>query len=231
MQEQYHTTRRSVLRKAVTTTTVGGLAIGSFAGSATASKNSTLRINGLSNEYDNETDYSIWVDDKYGKAGNDTESDDTVNQDADPYGHSRWDRCPGNTQFKGTVIDGGTDTFHYDGSILKIWVVGSAEVEVDNDRYSSRNDQEGEIYVRDDGDSHRYEYEFCMTDAVSHGCRPDSEDSTSAHCADGSVSGGSDGYNAAGEISVFRIYGDITVRHYYEQEPSCWSDGNWKDDC
>jgi hypothetical protein len=233
MQDQYHTTRRSILRKAVTTTTVGGLAIGSFAGSAIASKNSTLRINGLSAEYGNESYYSIWVDDKYGKAGNDTESDDTVNQDTDPYGNSRWNSCPGNTAFEGSVIEGGTDTFHYNGSILEINIAGKAEIEVDNDRSSSRNDQEGEIHVYEEyDDSYRYEYEFCMTDAVSPDCSVDSEDSTSAQCADGSVNGGSDLYNAAGEISVFRIYGRIEVDHYYEQEPSCWDDDDdWNYDC
>jgi hypothetical protein len=232
MSDQYHRTRRSILRKAVTTSTIGGLAVGGFAGGAGASKNSTLRVTGLENNgYD--TDYAIHVDDKYGEAGGDTESDDNVRQDDNAEYGNDWDNCYGNTEFNGHVINGGTDTYHYNGSILTIGIRGAAEVEVDNDPYSSRNNQEGEIHVYDNRDSgDRSDYEFCMTDEVSPDCGIGSADSTSAECADGSVNGGSDYYNAAGEISVFRIYGDINAYHYYEQEPSCWGDDDqWKNDC
>jgi len=245
MSEQSNTTRRSVLRKAAATSIVSGFAAGGFAGSAAASKGSTITVTGQGNDGGYGTKYSIKVDDKYGKMGDDADADqDYAHQDTDAengWGHSDFEDCWGNTIFEGKIYEGNTDTFHYDGSILEIDVWGGdASFEIDNDQYSGRRDQKGEVMMWANGNTTHdtWDYEFCMTGSVSGKCYLEDDDSTTDQCADGSALDRSDYYRAYGELtylSFSNVNGRVRLTHQYENEPRCWrrddSSDNWKDRC
>ena len=244
MSEQSNTTRRSVLRKAAATSIVSGFAAGGFAGSAAASKGTTITVTGQGNSGGDGTRYLIKVDDKYGRMGDDADADqDTADQDADAeqgWGHRAGEDCPGNTIFYGKVYEGNTDTFHYDGSILEIDVwKGDASFEIDNDYNSGRRDQMGEVVMWSSHSNESWDYEFCMTGSVSGRCQlEEDEDSTTDQCADGTALNYEDQYWAYGELTYLGFSNaNRTVRltHNYENEPKCWrqddSYDNWKDGC
>lgn len=213
--------RRRVLKKTATATVAGGIAASGLTGTAAAAE-TTLTVNGGSST--GWSSYQVVVDDPYGTAGSNTESDDTVTQE-----YSWGTGCYGeHTLFEGTVYDGYADTYHFDGTIQQInvsWDVG--EDDFGGDVYF---DVEGGIddsiggYINAYHSGEGGDYEFCMSDSLSKSGDIEDADSVTGSCADGSgCCGGFDYYECSGELTYASIQtggdGYIELTHTYPSDP------------
>lgn len=114
MSEKKFASRRSFLKKAVVTAGVTGGVLSNAQTVAAASQ--SVDVNG----YQDGSTYTIHVNDPDAYGGSNLEGDDTVHN-----GSSK-------SKFSGTVDNGDTDTFHFDGQVTGLVLDGDLEAVVNN---------------------------------------------------------------------------------------------------
>lgn len=181
MSEKKIDSRRGFLKKAVVTAGVTGGVLSNAQPVAAASQ--TLRVNG----YQIGGDYRIRVNDPNAYGGSDLESGEQVENGAS------------SSRLSGTVGDGDTDTFHFDGQVLGMYLEGNVEAVVDNPNGGGLH---GELTVQ--GDS--TDYGLSVTDSLTAFSDCESNDDVDGSLVNGSLDGSdTDTYGAEGTIDYVSI--------------------------
>lgn len=183
MSEKNTDSRRSFLKKAVVTAGVTGGALANAQPVAAASQSVTI------DGYQGGGDYRITVNDPNAYGGSDLESGDTVENGSS------------SSRLSGTVADGDTDTFHFTGQVVGMYLEGNLDVAVNNPDGSGLS---GELTV--EGDS--TDYSLQVTQSLTAFSDTESNDNVDGNLVNGSLDGSdTDTYGAEGTIELVQIPG------------------------
>lgn len=190
MSEKEFGSRRGFLKKAVVTAGVTGGVLTNAQTVAAASQSITV------DGYQGGGEYRITVNDSNASGGSDLESGDTIENGAS------------SSRLSGTVGDGDTDTFHFDGQVTGMYVEGNLDVAVNNPNGSGLH---GELRVEGDNT----DYALGVTDSLTAFSDCESNDEVSGNTVNGSLDGSDvDTYGAEGTIEFVQIPGSwVTFQH------------------